>query len=175
MNWRRCRRNSTWPGAISGDRKSLRHACSSCGEAASRPNWTGPAQLGTVAGGGGTGRIAGRTGGRGFRYGPSGIVSRLRRRRVLFECTFLHHCHGLGFVITFVVPSGADSDVVAGLKIADLGVAAGSVGVFGGTGVETVEIAWSSDSIMTSFSSILRRIPVSVEAEGWSLRWLPGC
>lgn len=53
---------------------------------------------------------------------------------MLFECTFLHHCHGLGFVITFVVPGGANPDVVAGLEITDLGFAAGSVGVFGGTG-----------------------------------------
>lgn len=52
---------------------------------------------------------------------------------MLFERTFPHHCHGLGFVITFVVLSGADPDVVAGLKIADFGVGAGSVGEFGGT------------------------------------------
>jgi hypothetical protein len=53
---------------------------------------------------------------------------------MLFECAFPHHCHGLGFVTTFVVLRGADPDVVAGLKIADLRVDTGSVGVFSGTG-----------------------------------------
>ena len=53
---------------------------------------------------------------------------------MLFERTFPHHSDGLGFVITFVVLRGADSDVVAGLKIADLCVAAGSVRIFGGAG-----------------------------------------
>ena len=95
---------------------------------------TGPAQLGTVTGGGGAGRVARRTGGRWLGYGFRGIVGRLRCRCVLFERTFLDHRHGLGFVITFVVPGGADPDMVTGLEIADRGFAAGSVGVFGGTG-----------------------------------------
>ena len=53
---------------------------------------------------------------------------------MLVERTLPHHRDGLGFVIPFVVLSGADPDVVAGLKIANFGVAAGRVGVFGGTG-----------------------------------------
>jgi hypothetical protein len=43
---------------------------------------------------------------------------------MLFEGTFLHHRDGLGFVVTFVVPGSADPDMIAGLKIADLRIAA---------------------------------------------------